>query len=128
MVAVDILKIPALSNLMGDIVAFVISDGLVALILLIAGVLIAKFVQDLIETSAASLSLSEGAAKTIGKMAKIAILVFTVMAVLTQLDIAADMVQTLFTGIITALTLAIGIAFGFAGQDKAKEIIEKFSK
>ncbi len=127
MAAINVLGIPALSTLMQDILTFLISDGIVAVILLLAGVAIANFVKNLIQNSA-SLFASADTATTVAKIAKIAVLVFTVMAVLNQLNIAAELIQTLFSGIVGVLTIAGGIAFGLGGQDKAKEIINKICK
>ena len=128
MAAINALGIEALSELMTKIVNFVLADGIVALILLFAGITVAKLVKEAIEGSASALSLSDSAAKTVAKAAKIAVLVLTGMAVLTQLHIAEDLIQTLFTGVVTALTLAGGIAFGLGGQDKAKEVIANACK
>ncbi len=127
MAAINVLGIQALSALMQDILTFLISDGIVAVILLLAGLTIANFVKGLIENSA-SLFSSADTAKTIAKIAKIAVLVFTVMAVLNQLQIAEELIQTLFSGIVGIVTIAGGIAFGLGGQDKAKEIITKMCK
>ena len=127
MAAINVLGIEALSALMQDILTFIISDGIVAIILLVAGVAVANFVKELIENSA-SLFASADTAKTVAKAAKIAVLVFTGMAVLNQLNIAADLIQTLFSGIVGIVTLAGGIAFGLGGQEKAKEIIAKICK
>jgi len=127
MAAINVLGIEALSALMQDILTFLISDGIVAIILLVAGLAIANFVKDLI-TNSASLFASADTAKTVAKAAKIAVLAFTTMAVLNQLNIAADLIQTLFSGIVGIVTLAGGIAFGLGGQEKAKEIIAKICK
>ncbi|HID91552.1 TPA: hypothetical protein EYP45_00315, partial [Candidatus Peregrinibacteria bacterium] len=116
MAAINVLGIEALSALMQDILTFLISDGIVAIILLVAGLAIANFVKDLI-TNSASLFASADTAKTVAKAAKIAVLAFTTMAVLNQLNIAADLIQTLFSGIVGIVTLAGGIAFGLGGQE-----------
>ncbi|HIQ57144.1 TPA: hypothetical protein EYG84_00470 [Candidatus Gracilibacteria bacterium] len=127
MAAINVLGIEALSALMQDILTFIISDGIVAIILLVAGVAVANFVKELIEDSS-SLFSDTSTAKTVANAAKIAVLVFTVMAVLNQLNIAADLIQTLFSGIVGIVTLAGGIAFGLGGQEKAKEVIAKICK
>lgn len=127
MAAINVLGIEALSTLMQDILTFLISDGIVAAILLVAGLAIANFVKELI-TNSSSLFSSANTAKTVAKAAKIAVLVFTVMAVLNQLQIAEELIQTLFSGIVGIVTIAGGIAFGLGGQDKAKEIIAKICK
>ena len=60
-----------------------------------------------------------------GTVAKWAIWVFTILAVLAQLQVATAFVQTLFTGIVIAVSLAVGLAFGLGGQDAAARYIEK---
>ena len=127
MAAINVLGIEALSALMQDILRFLISNGIIAVILLVAGVTVSNFVKDVIENSASVFS-SQETAKTVAKGAKIAVLVLTGMAVLNQLNIASDLIQTLFSGIVGIITLAGGIAFGLGGQEKAKEIINKICK
>lgn len=127
MSAINILGIDALTNLMNDILLY-IPNILIALILLFAGITISKFVKELIQKSASSISVSEKTAQLLGKIAKGAILTLTVLSVLSQLNIATDLVNTLFQGVVFGLTIAGGIAFGLGGQEKAKEIINNIGK
>jgi len=127
MAAINVLGIEALTNLMNDILTF-IPNIVIAIILLFAGLTIAKMVKDLIEKSASSLSVEVKTATLFGKISKVAILTLTILAVLNQLNIATDLVNTLFQGVVYGLTIAGGIAFGLGGQEKAKEILEKIGK
>ena len=43
-------------------------------------------------------------------------------AALFQLNIAAAFIQTLFTGVVVALSLAFGLSFDFGGQEAAASI------
>jgi hypothetical protein len=45
------------------------------------------------------------------------------LAILSQLKIASDLIQTLFTGIIGLIVIAGGIAFGLGGKDAAADFI-----
>ena len=45
-----------------------------------------------------------------------------------QLNVATAFVQTLFTGIVIAISLAIGLAFGLGGQEAAARYIEHLRK
>ena len=62
--------------------------------------------------------------KTLGALAKWAIVVFAILAVLVQLNIAPNLIQILFIGIISALSLAFGLAFGLGGRDQASRAID----
>lgn len=127
MAAINTLGIDALTKLMNDILAY-IPNILIALILLFAGLTIAKITKETIEQSASSLSVSSDTATLFGKIAKISILIITAMAVLTQLHIAVSLIETLFSGFVAMMAIAGGIAFGFGGQEKAKAILEKLLK
>jgi hypothetical protein len=127
MAAINTLNITALTDLMNKILVY-IPNVIVSLILLIAGITIAKFAKDIVEKSTSSLSVSKNTSALFGKIVRVAIITLTIMAVLTQLNIATELVETLFNGIVYGLTIAGGIAFGLGGQDRAKEIINKIGK
>ena len=61
----------------------------------------------------------------LGGMAKWAIWIFAILAAMYQLGIAGAFVQTLFTGFIAALSLAMGLAFGLGGKDVAARFLER---
>jgi len=61
--------------------------------------------------------------------AKIIIMFFTLMIMLHYIKIVDQfIINTLFLGFITTLTLGISLAFGIGGKDIAKEILEGFKK
>jgi hypothetical protein len=47
---------------------------------------------------------------------------------LTQLGVAAELVKILFTGIVSMLALAFGLAFGLGGQNEARDILKQLRK
>ena len=53
---------------------------------------------------------------------------FAIMAALIQLKIAESLVQTLFTGLIFAVSLALGLAFGLGGRDHASKFIARYTE
>src|SRR3972149_1862170 len=65
------------------------------------------------------------AAHFAGAIAKWAIWIFAILVALSQLGIAAAFSQTLFTGIVIALSLALGLSFGLGGQEAAGRFIER---
>ena len=60
-----------------------------------------------------------------GAVAKWAVWVFAILVALSQLGIAAAFSQTLFTGVVIAISLAIGLSFGLGGQEAAARFIER---
>ena len=64
-------------------------------------------------------------ANFLGSVTKWSIWVFAILMALFQLGVAAPFLQTLFTGFIVALALALGLSFGLGGKDTAKRILEK---
>ena len=121
----DILGLTQISEFLGQIVLY-IPNVIIAVVVLVVGIIISNFIYTLVkETSmAAELSIAD----LLAKVAKWAILVFTVMAALIQLGVATVLIQILFTGLVFMFALAGGIAFGLGGKDRAKGILDKISK
>ncbi|MBX4189159.1 hypothetical protein KW785_01020 [Candidatus Parcubacteria bacterium] len=93
-----------------------------ALVLLVAGV-IGDIVERIVVTTgkAAQVRSSHFA----GSIAKWAVWIFAILVALSQLGIAAAFSQTLFTGIVIAVSLALGLSFGLGGQEAASRFLEK---
>jgi len=66
------------------------------------------------------------AANFAGSLTKWAIWIFAFLIALEQLGIAVGFIQTLFTGVVVALSLAFGLSFGLGGQEAASHWIAKF--
>jgi len=54
------------------------------------------------------------------------VLGFAVIAAINQLGIAASIVNTLFMGLVGAIALAVGLAFGLGGRDVASQITQSW--
>lgn len=121
--AADALNLPQISEFLNQILDYVPSVVAAAAILMI-GVIFAHFMAKVVAgvTKASNLHFSELA----GSTTRYAILIFTILATLSQLGIATAFLQTLFTGFVGALAVAGGLAFGLGGQGTAKDWLEKF--
>ena len=90
----------------------------------IVGMFFANLVSGVVKAAAANANLPR--AEFLGSIAKGAILVFTTVVVLEELNIASFFVTTTFHIFFGALCLALALAFGLGGKDLAAKILWDF--
>ena len=117
--AANVLGMPQVSLLLNQVLLW-IPNLIVAAIILLVAPLLARFVRGLIEVGAGRMGFSN--ARILGQIAEIAIVAFAVIIAIDQIGIAADLVNTLFIGVVGAFALAFGLAFGLGGRDVAAEL------
>ncbi len=100
-----------------------IPNVIAAVLILLISAVIADVLQRVVRGSAAAAGFRSAA--FLGSVTRWSIWIFAVLAALYQLNIAAAFVQTLFTGVIIAISLAFGLAFGLGGQEAAGRYVEK---
>jgi len=121
--ALDILGLTRVTIFLQTVVLLYMPQVIVAALIIILGAIVAEVVRGIIAHSGKATGAH--GANLAGTIAKYAIWVTAVMAALTQLGIATDMLQTLFTGVVVALSLAFGLAFGLGGKEAAARTIER---
>jgi hypothetical protein len=121
-IATDILGWDQVTDYLKQIVLF-LPNVLVAIVLLFFGAVLANFVHRVVQTAAANAQLES--VNVLAGLVRWTILVFTFMATLIQLQIAAELIRILFTGFVAMVSLAGGLAFGLGGKDHAARILEK---
>jgi len=121
--SLDVLGLPQVNDFLRDVVLTYLPQVIVAALILIVGVVIAAAVQRLVVGTAMAAGVRS--ANFIGTIAKWAIWIFAVLMALFQLNIGGPLIQTLFQGIVVALSLAFGLSFGLGGQQAASEFIDK---
>ena len=114
-----------ISEFLGSVVLY-IPNVIIAVVIFIVGVIVSNFAFTLVKETATAAEL--GIAHFLANVAKWAILVFTFMAAIIQLGVAAELTQILFTGLVGMFALAGGIAFGFGGKEKAANLVDKLDK
>ena len=121
--ALDVLGLSQVNFFLQDVVLGYLPRVLAAaLVLLVAGV-IGDATGRVVVTAAKTAGLDS--AHFVGAVAKWAVWIFAILVALSQLGIAATFSQTLFTGIVIAVSLALGLSFGLGGQEAASRFIEK---
>lgn len=118
----EILGLTQVTQLLRDILVY-IPNVLVAAIALIIAALLGDFVSKLVSHSAQGVGMRGNFAAQVSKWA--IIIVGGIFPALTQLRIAQGLVEVLFTGVVFALSLALGLAFGLGGRDAAAKVLEK---
>ena len=125
MAATDILGLFQVTDFLSRVLLY-IPQLVIAVLILLAAVLIADFLQKLVKASVEAAGF--GFANTLAVITKWAILVFAILAALLQLGIAPALIQTIFTGFVAALVISSGLAFGLGGKDFAASMLNKFRK
>lgn len=121
--AASVLGIPQLTTIINSIILF-IPNILVALVIIIVGTMIAKFLAGLVRGSVAEMGV--GNPNLLANIVQYAVVAFAVIAAIDQLNIADKVVNTLFIGLIGALALAVGLAFGLGGREVAAQITQSW--
>jgi hypothetical protein len=117
--AANLLGLTEISLLLNQIILWLPNLVVAAVVLLVAP-LFAKFVRGAIEVGAGRMGFAN--APLLGRISEIAIIAFAVIIAINQIGIAGNLVQTLFNGLVFAVAIAFGLAFGLGGQTVAAEI------
>lgn len=120
---ISILGFPTVTSVLNGILAY-IPNVVVAVLILTGGLLLANFLADILRGTLKSLDIAS--ADMMAQVAKWILIVFTVLAVIRQLEIVPDLINILFIGIIGATALAFGLAFGLGGRDVASKMLNEW--
>src|SRR5919199_5801599 len=114
--AADALGISQVSQVLGQLIAYIPSI-IAAILILVLAALLANFLAGIVRGATGSDLLSN--------IARYAIIVYAAFAAITELGIAVQLTAPTFLIILGAVALAAAIAFGWGGRDVAKDIIER---
>ena len=121
--ALGVLGLTQVTAFLKDVVLGYLPQVIVAVLIILVAAIVAEAVEKIVAGSAKAANITS--ANFAGKISKWAIWIFAILAAIMQLGIAVSFINTLFTGIIIAISLALGLAFGLGGQDAAAEYIAK---
>jgi hypothetical protein len=120
--AADALGVPAVSNILNELIAY-IPNVFVAILVLFLGALGGTFVASLVRGATASANMGNPNLYT--NIARWAVIGFAAIVALEQLKIAPSIMNILFTAIVGGSALAFGLAFGLGGQDTARRLLNR---
>jgi len=119
----DILGLYGVSLFLREVVSY-LPNVIVAVLIMLAALVLANFLRSVVRASVASAKLHNP--KFLGSLTWWVVVIFGLLAALMQVGIAGVILNTIVTGVIAALALATGLAFGLGGKDYAAHLIEKF--
>ena len=123
--ATDILGWVEITEFLRTILLY-IPNVIIAMVILVAGVVLGNLVGRVVEHSVEAAQFESG--PMVGSLSRWALIVFSFLAALHQLSIAAELIDVLFTGFVAMLALAGGIAFGLGGRDEAGRLLERLRR
>ena len=125
LVAVEILGFVEFAGFLKSILAY-LPNVVVAVLILVVTVILVDIVEKIVRTAVEGIKVGYG--HLASAIIKWSIWIFAILAILHQLGVARPFMETLFTGIVAMLVLAIGISFGLGGKEVAADILQNLRK
>ena len=122
-VAFDALGLPAVSDLLRQLLLW-LPNLAVGLVVLIIGGLVANAFAALVRGASSQAGFDNP--DLLAQIARVAVWAFAIIIAVDQISIAATLVNTLFMAIVGSAALALGLAFGLGGRDTAAQIVRNW--
>lgn len=122
----DILGLSELNAFLQQIVFGFLPSVLIAAVVLILASVVARAAGRVVTGSAKAAGVHS--ANFVGSIATWAIWIFALLIALSQLGIAAGLIQTIFIAVLAMFALAGGLAFGLGGRDHAGRVLTDMGK
>lgn len=122
MAATDILGLTQVTEFLRTVV-FYLPNVIVAALVLLIGVLVARFLEGLVRGSVKAAELAS--ANFLGSLTKWAVLIFSLLVALNQLRVADEIIRIVVIGVVAAGAIALGLSFGLGGKAHAEDFISK---
>jgi len=123
--ALEILHLNEVTVFFRDVVLGYLPRVIVAVLILLVAMVVANVASTSVRAGAQAAKFA--AAGVLATVTRYAILTFAILAALAQLEIAPDLVEILFMGIVFAASLALGLSFGLGGKEAAARYISKMT-
>ncbi len=117
----DVLQLSAMSDVIGDLVAY-LPNVLAAVIILIITIAGARLVRDVLSASLTRLRVDFGA--QVSAVAFYVLAVFGFVMAVDQLGFDTTVLTANITVVVAGVSLALALAFGLGGRDTAGKIVE----
>ena len=119
----DVLGLNQVTAFLQQIVLGYLPQLIIAILILLIGGVVGDVMSRIVGASSKTAGLTH--ANLLSVVTKWGIWVFAILVALSQMGIAGAFIQTLFTGFVVAVSLALGLSFGLGGQSAAARTIER---
>jgi small-conductance mechanosensitive channel len=123
--AVEILGFVQFADFLKSVLGY-LPNVVIAALIFVVTVILVDIVEKIVRAAVEKVRVGYG--QMVSAIIKWSIWFFAVLAILYQLGIARPFMETLFTGLVAMLVIALGIAFGLGGKDVAAEILEDLKR
>ena len=121
MASANILGLTAISLVLSGLLSF-IPRIITATLIIALGVFVANVVDGLVRGALTTVDHSQ--AKSLGRLARGLVLVITILAGISELKIAQNIVNIFFQGLTWTITLAVGLAVGLGSKDLISQVLK----
>lgn len=125
MAATNIVGLSQVTEFLG-VVVFYLPNVIVAALVLLIGVLLARFLEHSVRASVRAARLAS--ANFLAILAKWSVLIFSFLIALDQLKVAPELIRIFVMGIVAMIAVAGGLAFGLGGRDLAGDWLSDLKK
>ena len=122
-VAFDALGLPAVSDVLRQLLLW-LPNLAVGIVVLVIGGLLANAAAGVLRGATASAGFRHP--DIIANVARAAVWVFAIIVAVNQIGIAQELVNTLFMGAVALVVLAFGLSFGLGGRDIAHKLLDRW--
>lgn len=122
-VAFDALGLPAVSDVLRQLLLW-LPNLAVGIVVLVIGGLLANAAAGVVRGATASAGFRHP--DLLANVARASVWVFAIIIAVNQIGIAQELVNTLFMGAVALVVIALGLSFGLGGRDVAGNILRRW--
>jgi small-conductance mechanosensitive channel len=119
-ISIRVLRLDFLSNWLEGIISFM-PNVFVAVVILFAGIISGRLLNDIVSSAASSTGLSNG--QSLGKIVRYLILFVAIVVAVDQLGIDVNFITTLVSIVVAALLFGASLAFGLGAKTSVSNIL-----
>lgn len=122
-IAFNSLGLTQVTDLLGRVLLFV-PRLLVALLVVVFGSYFARFAGHAVSSYCRGAGIGDG--ELLGRIMQYGIMIFVVLLAVDHLDIGGGLIQQTFLILLGGIVIALALAFGIGGRDRAAALIERW--